>query len=291
MHPIEQKVNLFLEAACLGKAAFSEDLIQEFGERCKQVLRDSFIEKEQTQRKFYLRMSNIGRPLRQLMLDKVNGSTFKPTKEFKLKSTIGHLYEAFMFALLKASQVQVDDHDKKVKMEVLGYDIPGTYDIKIDGKIYDVKTASPYSYDNKFSSIENLRDGDAFGYFAQGFGYSFADDAPFGGWIAINKVTGEYKVLDIPEHQYAELADSYKKEIYDKVKHVTSSDVIPPCTGVVDEFFSKKPTGNRILNRDCEWCNHKESCHANLQVAPEAFSKAKEPKLKYYIGAITKPKD
>lgn len=289
MHSIEQKVNLFLEQACEGKAAFTEDLIQEFGERCKQVLRESFLEKEKDTRKFYLRMSNIGRPLRQLMLDKSLGSTFQPTKEFKLKATVGHIYEAFMLALLKMSGVNVQDHDKQVRLDVKGTIIPGTYDVKIDGKIYDIKTASPFAYDYKFTSIEALRNGDSFGYFAQGFGYALADKSPFGGWIVINKATGDYKVLEIPEHEHNELANEYNKEIHYKVNYILTNEAVPPCTGVVDEYFYKKPTGNKILNRECEWCNHKETCHPNLQPAPEAFSASKTPKLKYYIGEIKKP--
>jgi hypothetical protein len=291
MHPIEQKINLFLEAACDGKASFSEDLIQEFGERCKAILRESFVEREKTERKFYLRMSNIGRPLRQLMLDKVNGSTFTPNKEFKLKATVGHIYEAFMFALLKMSGVNVNDTDKQVTLD-LGYTkIPGTYDVKIDGKIYDVKTASPYAYEFKFNSLESLRNGDAFGYFAQGFGYSLADKSPFGGWLVINKATGEFRVLPIPDEQHNELSAAYNKEIHEKAKHVLTTDIIPPCVGVEEETFFKKKTGNKVLNRDCEWCNHKQTCHPNLTMLPDVNSKAKVAKMRYYVGEVKRPED
>lgn len=291
MHPIEQKINLFLEEVCQGKAAFSEELIQEFGERCKSVLRDGFVERAPEERKFSLRMSNIGRSLRQLMLDKVNGGQWKPTKEFKLKATIGHLYEAFFLALLKQSGCDVVDHDKKVALQVGDTRINGMYDVKIDGKIYDIKTASPFSYDYKFTTVDTLRQDDAFGYFAQGFGYSLADDSPFGGWIPINKVTGEFKVLEIPKYEHDKMKADYAAEIKHKVDYIAADKPVPECTGVVDEYFGKKPTGNKILNRRCSWCDYKSSCHKDLQALPDVNSKAKTPSIKYYIGKVIRPNE
>lgn len=289
MHYIEQKVNLFLEAVCEGKAAFSEELIQEFGERCKDVLRQGFKEQPTEDRRFFLRMSNVGRSLRQLMLAKMHGSTWKPNKEFKLKSTIGHLYEAFFLALLKQSGVNVEAQDQQVSMDVGGIKLNGTYDVKIDGKIYDIKTASPYSYDYKFVTLDALRTGDSFGYFSQGFGYGIADSSAFGGWIAINKSTGEFKVLEIPKYEHDALEREYKQKIQDTVNYVSTSEVIPPCDGIEDEVFMKKKTGNKILNRDCIYCDCKTLCHPNLQALPDVNSKSLNARLKYYVGKVIKP--
>jgi hypothetical protein len=291
MHDIEQKVNLFLESVCEGKTTFSEDLIQEFGERCKDILRNSFKEQPTTERTFYLRMSNVGRSLRQLMLAKTNLNAWKPNKEFKLKSTIGHLYEAFFLAVMKQAGVNIIDQDKRVSMMVGDVKLEGTYDVKIDGKIYDIKTASPYSYDYKFQSLEKLREGDSFGYFAQGFGYAIADKSPFGGWIAINKVTGEFKVLEIPKYEHNALAAEYNKQICVTVKHVTTSNEIPPCCGIVEEIFFKKKTGNKILAGDCLYCDHKTTiCHKdNITVLPDVNSKSLNAKIKFYIGRVIRP--
>ena len=35
----------------------------------------------------------------------------------------------------------------------------------------------------------------------KGHMYSEADNSPFGGWIAVNKVTGEFAVCEAPEDQ------------------------------------------------------------------------------------------
>lgn len=286
---IEQKLNLFLQAVCDGKANITDSLIEEFGNRCERVLRESFIESQE--RKFTIRMSNIGRSLRRLMLDRDSPDMLKPDIEWKLKATVGHIYEAFVLTLLKSSGVNVEAQDEKVSYLIDDIELQGTFDVQIDGKIYDIKTASDYAFDKKFCNLETLRDGDSFGYFAQGFGYSLASGKPFGGWIVINKATGNLKVLEINDVVHDTLKEEYKKEIEYKVRYIVSNKPIPPCKGVIEEFFRKKPTGNKILNRDCEWCSHKNKCHEGLQELPEAFSEAKERKTRYYIGKVNYPKE
>ncbi len=87
------------------------------------------------------------------------------------------------------------------------------------------------------------------------------------------------------------MREEYKKSIENTVYAVTTNAEIPPCTGVEDEYFGKNKTGNKILTRKCEWCDYKNKCHGNLTYAPEAFSKSKFPKMKWYIGNILKPKE
>lgn len=292
-HPIEEKINDFLNAVCSGNASISEELIEEFGERCKNILRDNFVEKKTAERTFSLRMSNIGRPLRQLLLDKAasaKGLSSKPSKEWKLRSTVGHVYEAFMLTLLKAAEVGLEEQDKQVSLDVSKTTIQGTLDIIINKKVYDIKTASQYAYEHKFVSTTALSSNDTFGYFAQGFGYAEADKKDFGGWIVINKNTGDFKVLEIPESSHEELKAKYLDEITYKVKHIEANMPMPPCKGVVQETFKKKPTGNRILNKECEYCEYKFMCHPSLQGLPEVFSTAKERRMKFYVGPVTYPK-
>ena len=54
---------------------------------------------------------------------------------------------------------------------------------------------------------------DTFGYASQGFLYSEGQGKNFGGWIAINKSTGEWTVCETPA-----LHDEYKKIALDKAK-------------------------------------------------------------------------
>lgn len=280
MHPIELQISSYIEAVAKGEAVLDESAIEEFGERCKAAVRDRL--KEAREKKFTLRMSNIGRPLRQLMLDKEYGYA-DPSPDFVLKMLYGSFYEAMTLLLLKASGTNVTDHDKQVSLDIGRTTIQGTLDVIIDGKVYDVKSASPYAYEHKFTSWESLAADDAFGYLTQGFLYAESVSKTFGGWIVINKATGEFKVIDIPEDIHDELKVKYLTEADSKIKHILSDGEIPPCDGVVEETYYKKASGNKILSNKCTWCVHKNKCHANLKYMPSKVSKSDTPKYVYYV--------
>ena len=280
MHPIEQQIYEFIEACVLGEAELTDDLVEEFGERAKAALKEKFSElKEET---FRLRMSNIGKPLRQLMLEKEFGRG-KPTPDFILKMLYGSLYEALTILLLRASKVNLTEYDKKVVLAVAGANIEGTLDVKIDGKVYDVKTASPYSYEHKFNSWESLASSDDLGYLAQGFGYAAADKCPFGGWLVINKSTGQLKVISIPDDVQEELGKKYVQEITAKVDHINKNLPMPECKEAIEETYYKKPTGNIVLGDKCRFCPHKGKCHPTIKYAASTSSKSENPPYKWYI--------
>jgi hypothetical protein len=278
MHAIERHIHQFLEKC--GSSEIDEKFIHEFGERCKDGLRRGLLEPGGNR---LIRLSSIGKPLRQLMLDKKHGiPPAAPTD--KLKFTIGYLYEALMVFLLDAAGCGVEEVDKKVTLTVDGKDINGSFDVKIGGKIWDVKTASDYSYNFKFKDVDSLARTDSFGYMSQGFGYAKADGCDFGGWIVFHKVTGDFKVVPIPNHSYKRYATDSINTIKENMKCLHDDNAeMPPCTGVVDEEWYGKKTGNKILNKECEWCSHKFKCHPGLQALLDVNSKAKEPKIKYYV--------
>ena len=68
--------------------------------------------------------------------------------------------------------------------------------------MWDIKSASPFSYDKKFGKdgggFEKVADEDVFGYLSQGYLYAEALNKPFGGWIVINKSTGEIQLTAPP---------------------------------------------------------------------------------------------
>lgn len=279
MHQIEQQIYEFIEQVGLGKAELSDALIEEFGARCKSALKDRISELREPE--FKLRMSNIGRPLRTLMLEKKYGRT-APTPDFLLKMLYGSLYEALTIALIKASNVNLTAQDKKVVLNIAGEAINGTLDVKIGNKVYDVKTASPYSFDNKFVSWETVVNSDDFGYVGQGFAYAIADGCKFGGWIVINKATGQIKVIEIPDEVYNELAKKVITELDAKITHINKNMPMPECDGVIEETYYKKPTGNKILNGNCKFCEYKKECHPGIKYLPSKASKSNNPKYTWY---------
>lgn len=280
MHPIEQQLYEYVEQVGLGNKELPEEVIEEFGKRCGAALKARIAEVKE--RKFTLRMSNIGKSLRQLMLEKKYGVS-QPTPDFLFKMLYGSLYEALTLALLKASDVAITEQDTPVVLPIGDTRILGTLDVVIDGKVYDIKTASPYSYEHKFVSWESLASADSFGYLAQGFGYALAHDKPFGGWIVINKSTGQIKVISLPDEVQTDLQTKYLKEIAGKIDHIDKDLPMPACTEAVEETYYRKPTGNVILGPACKFCSHKDKCHPGIKYAASPNSKGEKQVYKWYI--------
>ena len=279
---IINRVQMFLAEANKASVEISDELIEEFGNACKDAFRKQFTEKRQ--KKFKYRMSNIGKPLCQLQMEK-NGAEAEPMPyNAKMRNLFGDLIEASAITIMKASGIEVKDVQKKVKHKFKNSEISGTMDVKINNKIWDIKSASPYSFTNKFGEsggFDALKQDDAFGYIAQGYMYGEADKTEFGGWIVINKSTGEWCTTEVPPE------DSSKKETIKKVESnidkLESDSSFKKCFSDVEEFFYKKPTGNRVLGISCSFCPYKRPCWGNqIQYLPQQQSKSKNPKWVWY---------
>ena len=184
---------------------------------------------------------------------------------------------------MKASGLPITDIDIATELEVAGQRIKGTADIVIDGVLYDIKSASNYGF-NKFSSSGGFMDvynNDPFGYVVQGYLYAKALGYPFGGWIVINKNTGEVAVCETPQ-----LADKYMTDALavaaKTVDAVMTDAPFERSFEDEEETFYKKPTGNRVLKFTCAYCDYRKECWPNLQHRPQVMSKAMMPKWAYY---------
>lgn len=293
LHKIEQAIQVFLEDLDNADPKALEPLIQEFGESCKTAIRKCLLAKRREE-PFKLRMSNIGKPLRQILLEKFYGREGVNT-QMRLKMTYGYIWEALLVFFLKASGLNIQK-DLQVTLDInvdgVNHRVPGMADLKIDGELYDTKSASSWSYDNKFASFDTLEEEDPFGYCGQALGYSLADKSRFAGWIVIDKNDGRIKVVPIPQDDYRSLARKYLDDFKNKirilraVKDARQIDTVAPCTGVVDEFFSKKPTGNQYLSKSCEFCACKYKCWPQLKYSEVAESKAKRKSWHYYVKLL-----
>ena len=133
---ILEKVQSFLKRATDDSVDISEELIEEFGELCKSALRKQFTNKRD--KSFKARMSNIGRPLCQLQMEKSDTESEGQPYHNKMRNTFGDLIEALAVTIVKASGIKVDSTQKSVSYKFKNKKIYGTYDIEIDNKIYDI---------------------------------------------------------------------------------------------------------------------------------------------------------
>ncbi len=154
-----------------------------------------------------------------------------------------------------------------------------SYDLIIDESVDDIKSASDWSYRNKFESFDTLSADDAFGYVGQLAGYAKALGKKAGGWWVVNKANGSFKYVPAENID----VDKEVKKLEENVKTV-KSNVFKRCYESEEETFRGKPTGNRVLSKTCSFCRYKHSCWENLQELPSLLSKAKEPKIVSYVS-------
>jgi hypothetical protein len=211
-----------------------------------------------------------------------------------MRNTFGDLIEALSIFVLKSAGVKIEDEQKSVKYKFNGSAIEGRYDVKINKKIWDIKSASPYSFKNKFGEaggFETVVKDDAFGYVSQGYLYSESEKLPFGGWIVINKSTGEWVVCETPL-----LDDEYKVNAIQTAKsNIHSLKKKKPfkrCYDEIEETFRTKKTGNKVLGMTCSFCSYKLPCWGSkLQLLPQQQSQGKNPKWVWYTEVNNPRKD
>lgn len=259
----------------------SDDIVEEFGNACKNVFRKQFI--EQREKGFRLRMSNIGRPLCQLQMEKSQTKTDGQSYNTLFRNLYGDMIEAAAIAIMKAAGVDIQSQHEEVSLNVAGTIVKGTLDLVIDGRIWDVKSASPWSFDHKFTSFEAVVNDDAFGYLSQIVGYAEAKNRPFGGWIVINKVTGEWRVIEAPVFS-DEVRKTALENIYNTTKAIMTDRPFERCFTDIPEKFRKKETGNKILEMPCRMCAYKEACWPRLEYRPAIKSEAANPAWHFYTS-------
>jgi len=262
----------------------SEELIEQFGEDCKEAIRKQFTQKRES--KFRTRMSNAGRPLCQLQMEKKGIKGEGQPYNNKMRNSFGDLIEALSVLVLKASDVNVNSTQKGVTYDVANTKIDGTYDIEIDNTIYDIKSASPWAFENKFGDnggFSSIAEDDPFGYMSQGYLYAESEKKRFGGWIVVNKSTGEWLVTETPkdDEEYKNKSLNTAKENFNALEE---DKPFRRCYSDVAETFRKNPTGNRILGVTCSFCPYKFPCWGSnkLQYLPQQQSKGKSPRWSYY---------
>jgi hypothetical protein len=257
----------------------SEDIIQQVATDVAAALNKQFNGGPRDE--FRLRMSNIGRPRCQLWFAKNYPETDvqKPTS-FMLNMLMGDWTEAMFKGVLRAAGVDFGDNDK-VALKVGDATINGEYDMVLDGKVDDVKSTTPYGYDNKFASYDSLAYSDDFGYVSQLIGYAVASGNDVGGWWVINKVNGQFKYVTAETADVEEVMASIKGT----VDYINNDEPFERCFEAVPETFRKKASGNLKLCKTCSWCDHKKKCWPELKELPsKVYTGSKAPPLVEYIS-------
>lgn len=196
-----------------------------------------------------LRMSSIGKPSRQLYYADKYKESSPPDAATLIKFLYGHILEELLLFLVKLAGHEVTDQQKEVNVK----NIKGHMDCKIDGEVIDVKSASGFSF-KKFQH-GTLRENDPFGYMYQLAGYEKAEGTNEGGFLAINKESGEVAL-----YQPEELDKPNVESRIDDLIEMFSIQQIP------DKCYQPIPAGtkgNMKLPMGCVYCPHKIECHSD----------------------------
>ena len=222
------------------------ETIDQFGESMKDILYKW--SHPEPRGKATLRMSNIGRKSRQLWFDmKSEDTAEKMPPSLFIKFLYGHLLEEIVLFLIKLSGHKVTSEQKEVKVS----GIKGHMNCVIDGEVVDIKTASGYAF-KKFKD-GTLAENDLFGYMAQLAGYEAAEGTNKGGFLALNKESGELALYRPDNFDKPNI----KKKITDIKKAVKLATPPDLCYNPVPDGKS----GNMQLPRECVYCRHKFECH------------------------------
>ena len=194
-----------------------------------------------------LRMSVLGKPPRQLWYDRFSP---KKTKDYdaslNIKFLYGHILEHLLLYLAELTGHKIADQQKKVEID----NIKGHIDATVDGEVCDVKSASSFSF-KKFKTGELVGD-DPFGYHAQLSGYETGMGTNQGGFLVMDKSSGDvcfYKPDELAKPNVPNLI----KTLQDTLKSKT-----PP-----EKCYQLSETkgGNKSLPIGCQFCTHKWECY------------------------------
>jgi|TARA_B110000977_G_scaffold104659_1_gene136570 hypothetical protein len=277
-HPAELAINQYLEDATSGKSTISEETIAQIGKDVMDAVRRQF-GGGKGRDEFRLRMSNIGKPTCQLWFakNKPEKALPKPTT-FVMNMLLGDIVEAAFKGIITEAGVAYDDKDNFVELELKEDTIKGSYDLIMDGALDDVKSASDWSYRNKFESYETLSKSDPFGYVGQLAGYAKATGKKVGGWWVVNKANGNIKYvpasgldLDVELDKIQKTVDTVNKNEFER------------CFHPVPETFRGKPSGHKILNDNCKFCDFRFECYPEMQELPSKVSQARVKPIVSYI--------
>ena len=253
----------------------SEETADAFGEAMKKAL--LHWSAEHPVDKPTLRMSNVGKPNRQLWYDmKSENKKNNFTAPVQIRFLYGHILEEVVLFLARLAGHEVTDEQKEISVS----GIKGHMDCKIDGEVVDIKTASGFAF-KKFKD-GTLPDDDPFGYMAQIAGYEEAEGTQHGGFLTLNKESGELALF-----RPQELDKPNIKQRIKTLKAQIKKDTPPElCYNPVPDGKA----GNMKIARGCTWCRHKFVCHSDSNDGEGLRVFKYSKKLEYLTNVVKLPR-
>lgn len=221
---------------------FSRGLADEFALRFEDYRKD---------RKPSLRLSNYGKPLRQLWYELKSYPREKLSASVKFKLLYGNILESVLLLLASEAGHSVTDQQRPVEVDgVLGH-----LDAVIDGVVVDVKSASTYNF-KRFQS-GGIRLDDPFGYIPQLSAYSRGLGGVDGAFLVVDKTLGHIHLERFSKEELESYNPSHR--IADVRLMLEQKDAPERCYEPVPVSKTDR-SGNLVLSTPCSYCGFKTEC-------------------------------
>lgn len=275
MHPIMAAVRGYLDRINAGDEdapAMSEEVLDAAAAAFRAAL-DRQFNSRRGKGGFRYRLSNIGHPFCKLWHEKAGTPGEPRPYNHPIKMMVGDAIEAIAVAVMKTAGVPIEAEGERASLRLdVGPDeavvVHGTTDVEIAGKVWDIKSASSWAFREKFTpphGWDKLRREDDFGYLAQLFGYARGRCKAPGGWIAVNRETGEFSVLEAPKGEaLREARAEALGKARETLRKLEAGAEFERCFEDVPEKFRGRTTGDRVLGTACRWCEFKWTCWPGL---------------------------
>ena len=284
------KIQDYLLRAGQGDVKVSLPNLSQFAADCEESAHKQ-LSRERSE--FRIRMSGLGRPLCQQVLEK-HGIKEEMDYNALFRFFFGDLTEAALMLIMREAGVDIVDFQKAVELTIDGVLVKGTLDVIIrdelgQEKVWDVKTASDWAYKYKFTGMggyDKLKEDDPFGYVMQGFLYAESVGLPFGGWIVVNKSDGQVAMVEVPDWSEDDKAE-YLEDAKKRVRFLSNPEVKPfkpykPESETYKRDGAIIDTGNKLLPRECNLCGYRYHCWPNAILHDRVTSRAKNPPQVWY---------
>jgi hypothetical protein len=207
-----------------------------------------------------LHASKIGKNcIRQMWYSQWHPALAEPLLPHTLiKFTYGDVVEEMALDLARAAGHKVVLEQQRVEFEAHGFTVSGRIDAVIDGAIVDVKSTSPYSF-NDWSGKELTAENDSFGYRWQLHTYARGlKDNP-----EVTDTQRGYLLLMDKQNGHMGLSwVEYNWPAYDLRLKIITEPLKNPTVTPVRNFkpTEKDKMGNDKLPLECSYCDYKREC-------------------------------
>jgi hypothetical protein len=227
-----------------------------------------------------LRLSQVGKPSRQVWLEYQGTEGEEIDSPTYLKFLFGHMYEALILCLAEQAGHEVRGRQDSIEIE----DIRGHRDAVIDNILVDVKSSSTQGM-RKFRD-GTAKDDNTFGYPLQLSTYLEGSDDCIdreAAWLAVDKQFGTLVLDRVRRDRLPDARANVKR-----IKEVCESAEMPTlCYLPVPDGKS----GNTKLATGCSYCKYKHTCFPDLRQFQYSNGRrylvnvAKLPKVEEIINA------